>query len=360
MFVVAMIPPIVDGDATILDMDDTLSIVCYWVLPYTVLGIAGAISAVFPPWFDKHSAEVDQRTATAPPVAAPAARRPGGHRGRRSHHRGAGATAGWTSRSRRRSTAAAPARPVEVTTSGNDLFGRRWRSGPRSPCRRTASSTSRGRPPQGVDGQDPDWSAADGTAPIWAMRFDDDDATPEMFVPPAEPWQLTIEASGVGAIDSTESGTAGRPVTGRRTVLRRTGAAGLRYEPTTIGGLPGMLVLPAGEPPDAGWPAVACFGGSEGGFESQLSNAAVLASHGFARPRAGLDLRGGRGGQRLRGAARAVRRRADICWPSTTSVDRDPGRRRWRSPGAPRVCSPRSAAAWPRRCVAWCWSARAA
>ena len=42
MFVSAMIPPIVDGDATILDMDDTLSIVCYWVIPYTVLGIAGA------------------------------------------------------------------------------------------------------------------------------------------------------------------------------------------------------------------------------------------------------------------------------------------------------------------------------
>ena len=70
MFVSAMIPPIVDGDATILDMDDTLSIVCYWVIPYTVLGIAGAISAVFPPWFDKKSAEVDKRNA-APPVVVP-------------------------------------------------------------------------------------------------------------------------------------------------------------------------------------------------------------------------------------------------------------------------------------------------
>ena len=114
------------------------------------------------------------------------------------------------------------------------------------------------------------------------MRFDDDDATPEMFVPPAEPWQLTIDARGVGAIESTQSGAASRPVTGRRTVLRRSGAVGVRYEPTAVGGLPGMLVLPPGEAPESGWPAVACFGGSEGGFESQLSNAAVLASHGFA------------------------------------------------------------------------------
>ena len=70
MFAFAMIPPVVDGNATILDMDDTLSILCYWVLPYTILGIAGTISAVFPPWFDKRTAEVDRRTAAAPPVKA--------------------------------------------------------------------------------------------------------------------------------------------------------------------------------------------------------------------------------------------------------------------------------------------------
>jgi alpha-beta hydrolase superfamily lysophospholipase len=34
--------------------------------------------------------------------------------------------------------------------------------------------------------------------------------------------------------------------------------------------------------PDRGWPAVACFGGSEGGFESQVGHARLLASRGFA------------------------------------------------------------------------------
>jgi dienelactone hydrolase len=60
------------------------------------------------------------------------------------------------------------------------------------------------------------------------------------------------------------------------------GVANLRFEPIDVGDLPGMLVLPAGDAPAGGWPGVACFCGSEGGFESQLSNAAVLASRGFA------------------------------------------------------------------------------
>lgn len=280
MFVSSMIPPIVDGDATILDLDDTLSIVCYWVLPYTILGIAGTISAIFPPWFDKRSAEVDKRTASAPPVAAqpppPADIEVGG------------LTIEAPADSRLdepfsvRIDGGRAGSLVDVTTSGNDLFGRPWRSRAAFLVPMDGVIDLAHSAPEGVDGQDPDWSAADATAPIWAMRFSDDNSPPEMFVPPAEPWQLTIDANGFGALASTESGTSGRPVSGRRTVLRRTGAADLRYEPTTIRGLPGMLILPAGDPPSSGWPAVACFGGSEGGFESQLSNAAVLASRGFA------------------------------------------------------------------------------
>lgn len=278
MFLSSLIPPIVDGDATILDMDDPLSIVCYWVVPFTALGVAGAISGAFPPWFDKQSAIVDRRSAAAtatiahqpvPPadiggltINAPADSRldepfgvsvVGGRAGSR----------------------------VEVSTTGIDLYGRRWRSRAEFTVPNNGVLDLATAEPESVDGQDPDWSTADGNAPVWAMRFDADQ-TPEMFVPPAEPWQLTVRASGVGAVNSTDSGTSGRPVAGRRTVLRRTGAAGLRHEPVSIGGLPGMLLLPAGRPPAAGWPAVACFGGSEGGFESQLSNAAVLASNGFA------------------------------------------------------------------------------
>ncbi len=305
MFGSAMIPPIVDGDATILDMDNTLSIVCYWVVPFTVLGLAGAVSAAFPPWFDRKSAELDQRTTGAPAVVPQPAGPVRPTRGRRSGagRDGAGLAASAVSADARGAgglvidapddsrfdesfgvtvTGARAGSQVTVSTSGTDLFGRTWRSQANFIVPSAGVLDVGSTAPQAVDGQDPAWTAADGTAPIWAMRFDDDGQTPEMFVPPAEPWRLTIEASGVGAVASTDSGTSAHAVAGRRVVLRRTGATGLRYEPSEIGGLPGMLLCPPGDAPDGGWPAVACFGGSEGGFESQLSNAAVLASHGFA------------------------------------------------------------------------------
>jgi dienelactone hydrolase len=278
MFVSSLIPPILDGDATILDLDDPLSILCYWVIPYTVMGIAGTISAVFPPWFDRKSAEVDQRSAVIPVIAPQAPPPPDVD--------GLTITAPADTRSDEGFSITVnggkAGSTIEVTTSGDDLFGRAWRSRAAFTVPADGVLDLSAIAPHGVDGQDPDWTAADRTAPIWAMRFDDDDATPELFVPPAEPWQLTIEASGVGAVGSTQSGAASQPVSGRRTVLRRTGAVGLRYEPTEINGLPGMLVTPAGDAPSSGWPAVAVFGGSEGGFESQLSNAAVLASRGYA------------------------------------------------------------------------------
>ena len=284
MFGFAMVPPIVDGAATMLDMDDALSIVCYWVLPFTIVGIAGTISAVFPPWFDKRTAEVDKRTAIAPPVRAqtPLSDDLDEHVQSGGLIIQAPADSRFDEPFTASITGGRAGSTVEVITSGNDLFGRTWRSRAAFTVPTDGVIDLSTAAPYGLDGQDPDWVTADGSAPVWAMRFDDDQSTPEMFVPPAEPWQLTIDARGVGAIESTQSGNASRPVTGRRTVLRRFGAVGLRYEPTTIGGLPGMLVLPADQPPAGGWPAVACFGGSEGGFESQLSNAAVLASHGYA------------------------------------------------------------------------------
>ena len=280
MFISALIPPIVDGDATILDMDDTLSILCYWVIPYTVMGVAGTLSAVFPPWFDKKSAEVDKRSAVAPMVVAQPAPPADVEVG--------GLTVTAPADSRLDEPFAVTidggkaGSTIEVTTSGDDLFGRTWRSRAAFVVPSSGVLDLSLEVPHGVDGQDPDWTSADGSAPVWAMRFDDDVATPEMFVPPAEPWQLTVEATGVGAVGSNQSGTASHAVSGRRTVLRRSGAQGVSYEPTDVNGLPGMLVLPSGSAPAEGWPGVAVFGGSEGGFESQLSNAAVLASHGFA------------------------------------------------------------------------------
>jgi dienelactone hydrolase len=265
MTVSSLIPPIVDGDATILDMDDTLGILCYWVIPFTLLGIAGAVSAMFPPWFEKRSAQVDTRTGAAAPVARQPADRP------------AADTAGGLSVDAPADSrfdepfsvavsGAAPGGTLTVRTSGQDLFGRSWRSSAEFAVPATGSIDLATTAPTGATS---DWRTPDGTAPIWAMRFAADDAVPEMFVPPAEPWQVTLEAT---------AGTA----TGRRTVVRRGAAEDVRFEPTTLDGLPGMLVLPAGDAPAAGWPGVACFSGSEGGFESQLGTAALLASRGYA------------------------------------------------------------------------------
>jgi BAAT / Acyl-CoA thioester hydrolase C terminal len=101
------------------------------------------------------------------------------------------------------------------------------------------------------------------------MRFAAHGVTPELFVPPVEPWQVTLTArvERIGEV--------------RRTVRRHPAAMGVRCSSVEVGGRPGLLALPPGAPPDRGWPAVACFGGSEGGFESQVGPAKLLASHGF-------------------------------------------------------------------------------
>ncbi|GFG49533.1 hypothetical protein CQY20_18755 [Mycolicibacterium agri] len=48
MTVSSMIPPIVYGEATILDTRTPLSFVCYWVIPFTLLGLAALASRVLP------------------------------------------------------------------------------------------------------------------------------------------------------------------------------------------------------------------------------------------------------------------------------------------------------------------------
>ena len=156
-----------------------------------------------------------------------------------------------------------------VTTSGQDLYGHLWRSRaelvvPPSGVLDLAVAVPSPEPSAASD-----WTTADAGAPIWAMTFADENAVPEVFIAPTEPWQVTIEVHAAGG------------VVARRTVLRRRADPGVRFEPTRLDGLPGMLVLPPGAPPTGGWPAVACFGGSEGGYESQVAGAALLASHGY-------------------------------------------------------------------------------
>lgn len=268
MLVSTLIPPIVDGDATIRDMENPLSILCYWVIPFTVLGIAGAISAVFPPWFEKRSAAVDQRSAAHPAVVPQAP--PPTDLATDQVRIDAPADSRMDEPFGIRIDLSAAGNPhptsATVTTSGQDLYGHLWRARADvvvSPSGAVDLSVA-------APSADSDWTTADPGAPIWAMTFADEDGVPEAFIAPTEPWQVTIEVHAPGG------------VVARRTVLRRGADPGVRFEPTRLDGLPGMLVLPAGRPPTGGWPAVACFGGSEGGYESQVAGAALLASHGYA------------------------------------------------------------------------------
>ncbi len=48
MTVSSSIPPILYGNATILDTKTPLSFVCYWVIPFTLLGLAALASRVLP------------------------------------------------------------------------------------------------------------------------------------------------------------------------------------------------------------------------------------------------------------------------------------------------------------------------
>jgi uncharacterized membrane protein len=48
MTVSSAIPPIVYGGATILDTKTPLSFICYWVIPFTLLGLAAVASRVLP------------------------------------------------------------------------------------------------------------------------------------------------------------------------------------------------------------------------------------------------------------------------------------------------------------------------
>ena len=48
MTAASVIPPIVDANATILDTKTPLSYVCYWVIPFSLLGLAALASRVLP------------------------------------------------------------------------------------------------------------------------------------------------------------------------------------------------------------------------------------------------------------------------------------------------------------------------
>jgi hypothetical protein len=292
--------------------------------------------ALFPPWFEGRNKLVDARTDGATAVvgqpAPPADISPDG------------IVLDVPAQSRHDEPFPVVVRGVpagastELSATGVDLAGRTWRSHARFPAAPSRVVDVAGAVEAG------DWSGAAPDALIWAMRFAQDDATPEMFVPPAQPWAVTVEAV-VGE------------VVARRTVRRVAAGEDVRLTPVDVSGMPGIMALPAGAGPGSGLPAVACFGGSEGGYDSQLGNAALLAAHGFvalaaswideaqaAKAIANVPL------ERFTSALAFLAAHESTAGPvAAMAISR-----------ARRVCSPR----WPtiraRRRRGWCWSARAA
>lgn len=56
------IPPIVQGEATILDTKTPLSFVCYWVIPFSLLGVAALLTKVLPDRMVPPAEEIVRKT----------------------------------------------------------------------------------------------------------------------------------------------------------------------------------------------------------------------------------------------------------------------------------------------------------
>ena len=258
MTVLSLIPPIVQGDATMDDGGSVLSIVCYWVLPYTAMGVAILFTTRFPDWFGAEFDDAPPPTDTTPASlpATPDLAAAGGA-----------------------VLEVEPAetlldQPLTLTVSGLDagttavvraatvdVLGNLWES-----------TTSFVADPSGSVATATDAPVAggyDGTDPgglLWSMTFASTGRPADLYVP-------APTANAVALTVDTPRGTL------TRTVVRRGLAAGATVRDVHGDGFVGRLVLPPGDGP---FPAVALYGGSEGGIDSQFSNAAVLASHGYA------------------------------------------------------------------------------
>jgi hypothetical protein len=62
MTVSSAIPPIVQGDATILDTEEPLSVVCYWIVPFTVLALAALASRMLPERMVAGAGDIERKT----------------------------------------------------------------------------------------------------------------------------------------------------------------------------------------------------------------------------------------------------------------------------------------------------------
>ncbi|WP_460357007.1 hypothetical protein [Mycobacterium sp. ZZG] len=62
MTVSSAIPPLVQGDATILDTRTPLSFICYWVVPFSLLGVAALLTRILPDRMTPPEDEIVRKT----------------------------------------------------------------------------------------------------------------------------------------------------------------------------------------------------------------------------------------------------------------------------------------------------------
>lgn len=260
MTALALVPPIVQGEATRDDGGSALSIIFYWVLPYIVLGLAILFTAKYPDWF---GAEFDDQPATEgsrqPPIPATL---DGDNSRAGSLVLEAGPQQALIDEPITLTMRGAhPDSQVVLTATNVDLVGNVWRSTASYTADNSGAVDTSTMP--AVAG---DYRGVDPRGLIWAMRFTTEGATPEIYLPPPGPTAVAIEAKLGGTVLT-------------KTLVRRSMWTGVSTTDVRDDGVVGRLLLPVGDGP---FPGVALFGGSEGGLDSQHSNAALLASHGFA------------------------------------------------------------------------------
>lgn len=245
MTVASIVPPAAEGSATIHEGGDTLSIVGYWIVPFTALGLAAIFSAKFPDWF---VAKLSEPPASGPgPYGAPVelAPAPAAHAGPLALTATPAAALADAPFSLT-VTGAAPGTPIELTAQTLDAFGRLWAA---TAPRVVAADGSVERPEALIEAMVP----ADG-GPL------------DVYAPPREAMAVTL-AARVG--DERVGATLARRLVARDVVRTQTG--GERWG--------GVLFVPAHD--DATVPGVLVVPGT-GGIDSVASTASLLASHGFA------------------------------------------------------------------------------
>lgn len=260
MTVLAAIPPILQGDATREDGGTTLSIVCYWVLPYAAMGLAVLFTTKYPDWY---SAEFDDVTPLEGERAEPLPLT-----GDADRTRAGDLSLELTPSSTLLDEAAAvvvsgapPGDSVVLTATNVDLGGNVWRSTATLVADDAGNADTRS-----TAATDGDYDGVDPTGLLWSMRFATPDATPDIYLPPLGATAVAVEAEVRGTRLTS-------------TLVRRTSTPEVTHLDVHEDGVVGRLALPAGDGPH---PAVLLVGGSEGGVDSELSNAALLASRGFA------------------------------------------------------------------------------